>query len=128
MLGSAAISSMVSGIVSGKKNRAFSTLLVAAVLMVIGTSCLSTLSNGLKVEAKAYGFQIFVGCGFGLTVSTASMIAAVESEIRDHGSFSPLALNCRKSFAFLGMLCCAVLNIGSSRRPRYRRPSTHTRR
>lgn len=87
MLGSAAIASMVGGIASGKKNRAFSTLLIAALLIVIGTSCLSTLSSDLKIEAKVYGFQIFIGFGFGLTVSTVSMLAVVESEIKDHGTY-----------------------------------------
>ena len=85
MLGSAAVASMVGGIVSSKKNRSFPTLIVAALLTVIGTSCLSNLANGLKIEAKVYGLQVFVGFGFGLTVSTVSMLAAVESEIREHG-------------------------------------------
>ena len=85
MLGSSAIASMVGGMLSGQKNRTFSTLLVGAILLLIGTSCLSTLSSDRIVEAKTYGFQVFVGFGFGLTVSTVTMLAAVESEIKDHG-------------------------------------------
>ena len=85
LLGSAAVASMVGGIINGKKNRVFETLMVGACLMLIGTACLSTLSNTLEPEPKVYGFQVFVGLGFGLTVSTVSLLAAVECEIRDHG-------------------------------------------
>ncbi|MCJ1392789.1 hypothetical protein MMC18_005660 [Xylographa bjoerkii] len=84
MLGSAAIGSTLGGALNAKKNRAFQTLLVAACLMLIGTSLLSTLSNTLEVEPKAYGFQVFMGLGFGLTVSTVSILGSAESELRDN--------------------------------------------
>jgi len=84
MLGSAAIGSMLGGMLSAKKNMIWQVLLVAACLMAIGTGLLSTLSVQLRTEPKAYGFQVFVGLGFGLTVSNVSMLAAIESELRDH--------------------------------------------
>lgn len=90
LLGAAAIGSMLGGIISGKKNRTFHTLTAGGCLMVLGTGLLSTLSDTIQVEAKTYGFQVFVGLGFGLTVSTVSMLAAIESEIRDHGTSSQL--------------------------------------
>ena len=88
MLGASAIASMMSGIISAKKNKAFETMLIGACSMLLGTALLSTLSYSVDVEAKAYGFQVFVGFGFGMTVSTVSMLAAVESEIKDHGMTS----------------------------------------
>jgi hypothetical protein len=87
----------------GTKNRTFPILVIASCLMVIGTSCLSTLSITIDIEAKAYGFQIFMGLGFGLTVATSSIVssklimillwllpqlAGIECELRDHGSFT----------------------------------------
>ncbi|MCJ1399791.1 hypothetical protein MMC11_002994 [Xylographa trunciseda] len=84
MLGSAAIGSTIGGAINVKKNRAFETLLVAACLMLIGTSLLSTLSNTLETEPKTYGYQVFVGLGFGLTVSTVSILASTESELKDN--------------------------------------------
>ncbi|MCJ1290434.1 hypothetical protein MMC34_001972 [Xylographa carneopallida] len=54
----------------------------SACLMLIGTSLLSTLSNTLVVEPKTYG--VFVGLGFGLTVSTVSILGTAESELRDN--------------------------------------------
>ena len=47
--------------------------------------------SGARAERvpKVHGFQVFVGLGFDLTVSTVSLLAAIECEIEDHGiSFS----------------------------------------
>ncbi|KAM0165346.1 hypothetical protein ACHAQE_000089 [Botrytis cinerea] len=84
MLGSTAVASFLGGMLNGTKNRVFFTLLAGSGLSVIGTSSLSTLSNTEYVEAKTYGFLVFVGLGFGLTVSTVSMLSNYESSIRDH--------------------------------------------
>ncbi|KAF7932438.1 uncharacterized protein EAE98_003737 [Botrytis deweyae] len=84
MLGSTAIASFLGGMLNGTKNRVFLTLLAGSGLSVIGTSSLSTLANTEYVEAKTYGFLVFVGLGFGLTVSTVSMLSNYESSIRDH--------------------------------------------
>ncbi|TEY78587.1 hypothetical protein BOTCAL_0047g00100 [Botryotinia calthae] len=84
MLGSTAVASFLGGMLNGTKNRVFLTLLAGSGLSVIGTSLLSTLSNTEYVEAKTYGFLVFVGLGFGLTVSTVSMLSNYESSIRDH--------------------------------------------
>ncbi|KAL1599693.1 hypothetical protein SLS60_007496 [Paraconiothyrium brasiliense] len=82
LLGSSAMGSTISGAVSGKKNNTFPVMITGAVLMVIGTATLSTLR--IETQAKAYGLQVFVGLGFGLTIATSSMIAGMESEIRDN--------------------------------------------
>jgi MFS family permease len=87
MLGSSAVGSTVGGIASGKKNNTFPTMLIGSILMLIGTAALSTLNNVPHTEARAYGLQVFVGFGFGLTISTSSLIAGVETEIRDNGKF-----------------------------------------
>ena len=83
MLGSSAIGSMLAGMISGKKNNTFQVMMVAAVLMLIGTATLTQLNT--QSQARAYGFQVFVGLGFGLTVSTTGLLAGLQSEIRDSG-------------------------------------------
>jgi MFS family permease len=88
MLGSSAIGSTLAGIISGKKNNTFPVMITGAALMLIGTVTLSTLENTHHVEAKTYGFQVFVGLGFGLTIGTSSLMANLEAEIRDGGEFS----------------------------------------
>ncbi|KAF1968563.1 MFS multidrug transporter-like protein [Bimuria novae-zelandiae CBS 107.79] len=84
MLGSAAVGATIAGAISSKKNNTFPVMMTGAVLMLIGTATLSTLDSVNHTQAKAYGLQVFVGLGFGLTVSTSSMIASVESEFRDN--------------------------------------------
>ena len=87
MLGAVAVASMIGGAVNGKKNNTCATLFVASLFMVLGTALLSTLINTVRVEPKTYGFQVLVGLGFGLTVSTVSLGAALECEIRDMSEF-----------------------------------------
>jgi hypothetical protein len=84
LLGSVAIATVVGGGVNSKRNNTFYTLIAGSCLMMIGTALLSTLPNAVEVPARAYGFQIFVGLGFGLTVSTVSLGASLESEVRDN--------------------------------------------
>ncbi|KAH8815535.1 MFS multidrug transporter-like protein [Xylogone sp. PMI_703] len=84
MLGSTAVASMVGGMVLGKTNRSFEILVVGSCLLVIGSGLLTTLKDTHHVEPKTYGFLVFIGFGFGLTVSTASFLAATRSEPRDH--------------------------------------------
>lgn len=89
MLGSVAIASTAAGIVNSKKDLIWPTLLTGSLLMVIGCATLSTLDNVVHVEAKTYGFQVFMGLGFGLLVSTVSLGSSLECELRDRSrSFS----------------------------------------
>jgi MFS family permease len=88
MLGSAAVAAMLGGLISGKKDRTWVGLILGASLMAIGAGLLSTLSNTIDVEAKTYGAQVFLGLGFGLTVSSAIVTAVLQSEIRDSGESS----------------------------------------
>lgn len=94
MLGSSAIGSTIAGAISSKKNRSFPLMVTGAALMLIGTATLSTLGNTSHTQPKAYGLQVFVGLGFGLTVSTSSMLASMESELRDNGMFYSLGFPC----------------------------------
>lgn len=52
--------------------------------MTLGAALLSTISPTLAAEPKTYGFRVLTGLGFGLTVSTVSMLAALECDIGDH--------------------------------------------
>jgi len=51
--------------------------------MLIGSATLSTLDNTVSIPAKMYGFEVFHGLGFGLMVSTVSLGAVLECEMRD---------------------------------------------
>jgi MFS family permease len=83
MLGASAIGSTVAGAASGKKNNTFPINVTGAALMLVGTAALSTLDNVMATQARAYGLQVFVGFGFGLTVSNSSLLAGLQAELRD---------------------------------------------
>lgn len=85
MLGSSAAGSAISGRVNGKKDRSCETLVVATSFMTLGCGLLTTVSGSVSLEPKALGFLVFVGLGFGLSVSTTTMLAALQSSVRDHG-------------------------------------------
>ncbi|PMD64418.1 MFS multidrug transporter-like protein [Hyaloscypha bicolor E] len=83
MLGSVAIASALGGGIHRKRERIFGTLLAGSLFMVIGSACLSTLKNTVAVPAKMYGFEVFIGLGFGLMVSTVSLGAMIEADTLD---------------------------------------------
>jgi len=85
MLISVAIGSTIGGGVNGKRNNTCPTLTTGSCLMALGTGLFITLSNTVNIEARTYGFQVLVGMGFGLTVSTVSLGAGLECEVRDNG-------------------------------------------
>lgn len=87
MLGSAAVATMIGGAIVSKTNRSFEVLMIGSCLMVIGAGLLTTLKDVRHTEPKTYGFLVFAGFGFGLTVSTASFLAATRSEAKDHGKY-----------------------------------------
>ena len=66
MSGSSYIESMLTGMFSGTRNLAFQVTMGAAVVMLIDTATLTKLN--MESPVQAYGFQIFVSIGFGLTV------------------------------------------------------------
>ena len=85
MLGSAAIGSMLGGVLSGgKRNNIFPVNMAAVALMALGSGLLSTVSS-LAVQTKVYGFQVLIGLGFGLSISSITMLAILESSSADHG-------------------------------------------
>jgi MFS family permease len=95
LLVSTATGSMLGGAVSSKKDLSFYTLTVGSCLITIGTGLLSTISDGSKVDPKIYGFEVLVGLGFGLSVSTSSILAAIQCEIKDHATAQGIVAQAR---------------------------------
>jgi hypothetical protein len=91
VLGSVAIGSTIGGAVNGKKNRICQTLFIGSCFLLIGSTLFATLlSNSVEIQPRVYGFQVFVGLGFGLTVSTVSLGAIIECDTRDSSTSNPL--------------------------------------
>ena len=87
LVGGAAIGSTIAGLLCAKKDRTFHVAVAGACSVVLGSVLLSTLKNSIHVPTKAYGYQVFVGLGFGLTIAAVSVMATFEVETRDAGRF-----------------------------------------
>lgn len=85
MLAATAMGSTLGGAVSGKKNRIFETLVVAALFMIIGCAIGTTISDSPTVEPRVYASLAFTGIGFGLSASSSTMLAGLEAPAREHG-------------------------------------------
>ncbi|CRG90841.1 putative MFS-type transporter C1399,02 [Talaromyces islandicus] len=83
MLGSTAVGSILSGFLSRTKNYLSETMLVGACLMTLGVGLLTTV-HGAGDDAKALGFIVFTGLGFGLNVASATMLTSFEVPIIDY--------------------------------------------
>ncbi|KAH8724762.1 MFS multidrug transporter-like protein [Phaeosphaeriaceae sp. PMI808] len=117
MLGASAIGATVAGIASGKRNNTFPVMFIGSVLMLIGTAALTTLDNVATIQARAYGLQVFVGFGFGLTVSNASLIAGLEAEIQDTAVAQGIVAQVRMLGGSIGIAATTAI-LGTKQRQR----------
>lgn len=78
------VGSFLGGAVSSKKNYTFHTFITASCLITLGTGLLSTLGSSISIESKCYGFQVILGLGVGLTVSSISLMTSIETDFRTH--------------------------------------------
>ncbi|KAI1757108.1 major facilitator superfamily transporter [Xylaria castorea] len=109
MSGSSAIGSALSGRINGKKDRSCETLVVATGFVTLGCGLLTTVSGSVGLEAKALGFLVFVGLGFGLSVSTTTMLAAWQSSIRDHAPAQGIVAQVRIFGGSLGIAASSTI-------------------
>ncbi|TPX15063.1 uncharacterized protein E0L32_004893 [Thyridium curvatum] len=84
LLGGVAIGSPVAGFINKDKNRFCETIVVASCLMLLGCGLETTLSDSYHLQAKALGFLVLIGFGFGLSAAPTTMIAMLESPIHEH--------------------------------------------
>jgi hypothetical protein len=89
MLGTVAVGSVLGGAINGNRDFKFPTLVVGTVFMTIGCAALSSLEAEGGAQGGIYGFQAFVGLGFGVLISTVSMATGLECEIRDNSTYFP---------------------------------------
>lgn len=83
-LGAVAFGSTFGGGASAKENQTFFTFMLAAIFILIGTGLLSTLGDGMAIEGKNYGYQVLFGIGTGMTMSSVTLMANLQSDPRDH--------------------------------------------
>ena len=88
LMGSMAVGSGLGGAASAKRNNTWWTQIASAVLMLVGSALLSTLTDTTSPEPKQWGFQVILGLGVGLSLSTTTFITSLSVEFEDHGKTS----------------------------------------
>lgn len=69
---------------SPKKDNLGPTMMLGSAIMCLGLGLMSTLSDSASVQHEVYGFQVLVGLGFGMTASSSSIMANIETRAKDH--------------------------------------------
>lgn len=118
MLGATGIGSVISGIVSKKQNRLSETMTVATIMVTLGLALETTVSDSQELEPKFLGFLTFIGLGYGMITSSATMFTAIEAPIPEHG----------KSQDWFPSTQQRLIKLFSSARTRHHRPVANARR
>lgn len=88
MLGGTGIGTVITGALSKRRNRLSETMTVASALVTLGLALETTVSDSAELEPKFLGFLVFIGLGYGMITSSATMFTAMEAPITEHGKFS----------------------------------------
>ncbi|TVY50255.1 Efflux pump roqT, partial [Lachnellula cervina] len=123
MLGTIAVGSVLGGAINGNRDYKFPTLVVGTTFMTIGCAALSTLKAEGGVQGGIYGFQVFVGLGFGVLISTVSMATNLECEIRDNTVAQGIIAQVRILGGSLGIAASTAILSTSQRHRAHLQPS-----
>ena len=82
MMVASAIGSLLGGGVNRKRNVTPFTLMAASAFQLLGYGLMSSLGDASPTPQKNFGFQIFLGLGFGLTMPSVTIIAQLHAEPR----------------------------------------------
>lgn len=89
MLGGTGIGSVLTGVLSKKQNRLFETMTVATIMVTLGLALETTVSDAAALEPKFLGFLVFIGLGYGMITSSATIFTTIEAPIMEHGKITP---------------------------------------
>ncbi|ATY67332.1 major facilitator superfamily [Cordyceps militaris] len=108
MLGTIAIGGMLAGKVNQTNYRVSETIIAGACLVLVGCGLLATV-RGAADDAKALGFLVFPGLGFGLLTTAATIMATVESSPQNRASAQGALTQLRMFGGSLGISASTVL-------------------
>lgn len=80
MLVFSGIGAVVGGLANARRNYTSYTLAVASAFQVLGYGLMTTIGQSTVVPAKQYGFQIFLGLGFGMSMAAATQMMNMQAE------------------------------------------------
>jgi len=87
LMGATAVGSALGGAMSAKENRTFWTLNVASGLMLVGSGVMAMVPGTVEVASRQWGFEVLLGLGVGMNLSTSTLLTSLNSEFRDFGEF-----------------------------------------
>ncbi|KAK1755992.1 NADP-dependent 3-hydroxy acid dehydrogenase [Echria macrotheca] len=109
MLGATALGSTIGGVLNGRQNRLAETLGAAAILMLIGCALETTAGYGAAIEAKVLGFEALIGFGFGLSAAASTMVANVESTVKEHATAQGIVAQVRVLGGSIGIAASSAI-------------------
>lgn len=72
---SSAIGSLIGGFLNRKRNVTSFTLIAGSAFQLLGYGLMSSLDDARSTPPKNFGFQVFLGLGFGITMPSVTIIA-----------------------------------------------------
>ncbi|KAI8956752.1 MFS general substrate transporter [Daldinia sp. FL1419] len=109
MLGSTSFGAFVGGTISRNNNNTSWTLMLAHVLQLIGIGLMSTLKEATTETKAQYGFQVILGLGFGLALSSGTIMASVQSMSQDLAVAQGAIAQARVFGGAIGIAICSVI-------------------
>ena len=80
MMVSSAVGSLSGGAINSKPNLTAYTLIAAGAFQLLGYGLMTTLGDASPTPQKQFGFQVFLGLGFGLAMPSVTVIAQLHAE------------------------------------------------
>ena len=80
MMVSSAVGSLTAGALNSKRNLTMYTLIVASAFQILGYGLMITLGDASPTPSKQYGFQVFLGLGFGMTMPAVTIVGQLHPE------------------------------------------------
>ncbi|OAQ65949.1 MFS multidrug transporter [Pochonia chlamydosporia 170] len=109
MLGTVAIGTILGGAVNAKKSVIVETMFVGSCLMLLGCGLLTTLSTSTLDSAKLLGFITFCGLGFGLAVTSSTIIPAIKIAPKDYAPAQGILAQLRVFGGSLGIAASTAI-------------------
>jgi len=82
MMASAALGTFVAGGLAQRRNLTGPTTVASVAIQVIGYGLMSSLGSARGTPKAVYGYQIFLGFGFGMQIASATIMAQFQFERR----------------------------------------------
>ncbi|KAK4154959.1 MFS general substrate transporter [Chaetomidium leptoderma] len=109
LMGATAVGSALGGAFQSKENRTFWTLNAASIFMLVGCGIMSILPDTVDVAAKQWGFEVILGFGIGMNLSTATLLTSLNADFQDFAIAQGLVAQMRVLGGSLGVAASFIV-------------------